>query len=254
MGAPSAARWARIWCVRPVRGQSPASAGSEAPEARLGLEPVSRPRDPPPRAGAVPRQAERAGAGGREPARGDREIRLPGGPGAEAGGERGGRRGRLAEDHDPAGVAIQPVHQPRLAAEVIRGEEEEAGEASWRGLRGEARRLVHREHLGVLVEHAERPGRGQRGGGAPAGLLEHHQHLGPGSDREGRVALPAAAQVDRPPGLQGARLVARAAQAPGHHVGERTRVCGAEGAALHPRIPPALALTGGSGSWQRRPP
>ena len=46
MGAPSAARWARIWCVRPVCGRARASARSVFPPSRRSSVLASRPCRP----------------------------------------------------------------------------------------------------------------------------------------------------------------------------------------------------------------
>src|SRR5262249_24315652 len=156
----------------------------EAPEARLRLQSVARARHPPAGTGAIAGETQRARAGGWKPPRGDGQVLLPGGTGAKARSERRGRLARLAEDHHPRGVAVEPVYQARVAAEVRGGEQQQADDASGGGLRGEARRLVHREHLVVLVEDTEWREGGRRRGGAPTALLQHDKHLGPGRDGE----------------------------------------------------------------------
>ena len=240
--------------ARPERREREVRRGPEPPEAGLGLEPVARAGQPPAGPAGIAREAQGAGAAVGEPGHRDGEVLLPGDPGPEARRERRGRGRGLAEDHHPGGVSIQPVHQPGLAAEVRRGEEQQAGDAPGSGLRGQPCRLVHGEHLVVLVEHAERRDRGQRGRGAPSALLEHHQHLRAGRDGERRVPLPAATEVDRAAAHEGARLLHRAAEPAGHHLGERARLGGAEGTSLHARRAPSLTLTGEFTSWQRRPP
>lgn len=258
MGAPRAARWARI-LVRaagagPHRRERELRRPSQPAEAGLGLEPVPRARQPSTRTARIPRQPEGAGAGGREPGPGDREVLLAGGAGAEARCESGGRLRRLPEHRHPAGAPVQPVDQPRLAPEVRRGEEEQARGPARRGLRGEPWRLVHREHLPVLVEDSQRPGGGAGLDGGASALLEDDQHRRVGRHGERGVALAAASHVDRAPADQRPRLVQRAAELPGHAVRELPGHPRPEGPALHAARAPPGALTRESTSCQRAGP
>ncbi len=198
MGASSAVRCARSWCVRPVCGRSSTRQNvlvrvQRAEVGERGHTVGRGARAPASGARGILRQRQVHRARRRQPRPRGGHVALARAAFAELLRQRGGGWRILAEHRHSGRLPVQPVHQPRGPLQPGAHHVHQAvSDAPLRGLRGDARGLVHRDERLVLEQHAQ-GGRRRAAPRAGCGLPLPAPPLPPGPARRRASAVPAAA-------------------------------------------------------------